>query len=68
MARTADKMAVNCVHKLVGWMADCWIVPTVGQVADCLLAVPMVLTRVGSRADKNSTRGATTRAYLVAVR
>ena len=23
VAKTADKMAVKCVHKLVGWIADC---------------------------------------------
>ena len=25
VARMADKMSVNCVHKLVDWIADCWI-------------------------------------------
>ena len=46
-------------------MADCWIVPTVAQVADCL-AVPMDLMRVGSRADTTSIIAAATRVWLVA--
>ena len=67
MVRKTDKMAVNCVNELVGWMTDCMIVPTVAHIADCLV-VPMALTTVGLMADKNSMRGSATRASLVAVR